>query len=129
MVPTVIRAACVTAGQLASYDHTKFYIKEHNLLEDGVPLHIMASLVSGFCATTVAAPADVIKTRIMADRSSGGRPLYNGTLDCLVQTVRHEGPQALMKGWLPSYLRLGPHFIVSLPLYEQFRRLLGLNYM
>lgn len=34
-----------------------------------------------------------------------------------------------MKGWTPNYLRLGPHFILSIPLYEQLRRLFGADYM
>ena len=28
------------------------------------------------------------------------------------QTVRNEGLRALFKGWVPAYLRLGPHFII-----------------
>ena len=28
------------------------------------------------------------------------------------QTFRHEGVFAFFRGWLPSYLRLGPHFIM-----------------
>ena len=32
-------------------------------------------------------------------------------------------------GWVPSYLRLGPHFIISLPLFEQVRAALGLGYL
>jgi hypothetical protein len=28
------------------------------------------------------------------------------------QTVAEEGVRALFKGWLPSYYRLGPHFIL-----------------
>lgn len=30
-----------------------------------------------------------------------------------------------VKGWVPNYLRLGPHFIVSLPLAEFIRVKLG----
>lgn len=68
---------------------------------------VSCSLIAGVCATTAAAPADIIKTRIMADRT-----MYNGPIDCLIKTIRTEGPQALLKGWVPSYLRLGPHFVI-----------------
>jgi hypothetical protein len=30
-----------------------------------------------------------------------------------------------MKGWVPNYLRLGPHFVISLPLLEALRKLFG----
>ena len=35
--------------------------------------------------------------------------------------VRNEGVLALWKGWVPSYMRLGPHFLVSFPLLELLR--------
>ena len=34
-----------------------------------------------------------------------------------------------VKGWVPNYLRLGPHFIVSLPLAEFIRVKLGAESM
>ena len=121
----MLRAALLTAGQMASYDHSKYLLKKYGLLEEGVPLHIAylpfavismclskpflfsGSLVSGLSATTASIPADVIKTRVMNDRGK-----YKNSIDCLIQTLRSEGPRALFKGWLPAYFRLGPHFII-----------------
>lgn len=34
-----------------------------------------------------------------------------------------------VKGWVPNYLRLGPHFVLSLPLAEYIRRQLGADSM
>ena len=121
-LPTTVRAALLAAAQLASYDHTKFVIKSNGLMEDGVPLHVVASLVSGFSATTAAAPADLIKTRVMADRSVS-------VAACIAKTWRAEGLRGFFRGWTPSYLRLGPHFIIAFPLYEQVRNAMGLGYM
>ena len=82
---------------------------------------------------------DLLKTRMMSDHNRH----YSGPLDCLVkvlslpfalvaafpkkiaQTLRSEGPLALLKGWVPNYLRLGPHFIISLPLLEATRVFFG----
>jgi len=125
---TMIRASFLTAAQLASYDHSKYLLKAHNILQEGVALHIVASLIAGLCATTAAAPADLLKSRYMAD-GAGTTRLYSSVLDCLVKTVRTEGPQALLRGWVPSYARLGPHFIIALPILEQSRRLFGLGYL
>ena len=33
-------------------------------------------------------------------------------LSPIAQTLKQEGPFAFYRGWLPSYLRLGPHFIM-----------------
>lgn len=47
----------------------------------------------------------------------------------LVRLLRHEGPLALFNGWLPTYLRLGPHAILTFPLLEALRGAAGLGYI
>ena len=44
---------------------------------------------------TAAAPADIVKTRLMADSS------YTGFLDCLSKSVRQGGVLSLYRGWTP----------------------------
>jgi len=41
-------------------------------LSDGVPVHIAASLAAGTVATTVCAPADVLKSRLQSATSASG---------------------------------------------------------
>ena len=57
---------------------------------------------------------------------SDGTGLYKGPLDCARQILQREGLAAFMKGWTASFARLGPHFVMSIPLLELFRKLLGL---
>jgi len=76
-------------------------------MKEGTALHFTASFVAGLAATTLAAPADLVKSRVMADRKGGKGGLYSGPIDCLVKTVRHEGALALFRGWTASYVRLG----------------------
>jgi len=120
--PTTLRASVLTSAQLSSYDHTKRVLLRNNILDDNIFLHLTASIVSGLVTTTATNPVDIVKTRWMA---SLGSHMYKNPLDCFIKTVQSEGPHALMKGWVPNYLRLGPHFILSLPLYEFLRTLLG----
>ena len=122
VAPTMTRAACLAAGQLASYDHTKYLLGRPR---DDVFGHVVASLIAGLCATTAAQPFDTMKSRVMADRTG----MYNGMLDCCVKTLRREGFIGLYTGWFTSYLRLGPHFIIAMPLWEQCRVLFGLGYL
>ena len=122
VAPTMARAACLAAGQLASYDHTKYLLGRPR---DDIFGHIAASLVAGLCATTAAQPFDTIKSRVMADRSG----MYSGMFDCCKKTLRREGFLGLYTGWFTSYLRLGPHFIIAMPLWEQCRVLFGLDYL
>lgn len=125
VIPTTLRAAILTSAQLSSYDHSKVLLKKLNILPDGPAVHLIASFIAGLVATTATSPVDVIKTRVM--NASHGE--YSGPLDCFLQLMKKEGPRALFRGWLPNYLRLGPHFIISLPLYEQLRSLFGAGYL
>jgi len=127
-VPNMVRASLVTAAQVASYDHSKLLFVRHGLMEEGASLFVVCGLISGLTATTIAAPADLIRTRVMNDRTVGGPRVLRG-LQCLAQTVRYEGPAALFKGWVPAWLRLGPLFVISWPIMEFMRKnVFGLQY-
>jgi hypothetical protein len=119
--PNVGRAMLVTAGQLASYDELKYLLlkKTGGLFKDNIVTHFTASFLAGLLATMMSQPVDVIKTRLMS--APAGE--YKGALDCLTRTVRNEGPLALMKGFVPSFTRLGPHTVLTFMFLEQLRSL------
>eukprot|EP01116_Phalansterium_solitarium_P020510 TRINITY_DN6084_c0_g1_i1.p1 TRINITY_DN6084_c0_g1~~TRINITY_DN6084_c0_g1_i1.p1 ORF type:complete len:326 (+),score=43.30 TRINITY_DN6084_c0_g1_i1:131-979(+) len=119
-LPTIVRASLLNSAQLASYDESKRFLLRHGYFNDNFSLHFTAACISGLVTTTVVNPADLVKTRWMTDRQR-----YTSPLDVLVKTVRNEGVLALFKGWVPNYMRLGPHFVLSLPLLEFIRRALG----
>lgn len=75
------------------------------------------------------APVDNVKTRYMNQVfDAKGRGLtYTSSADCMVKTFRAEGVRGLYKGWLPNWLRIGPHTIVTFIVYEQLRRIFGLK--
>ena len=91
------------------------------LLIDAAPARLIdcAQVITGVVATTVAAPFDTIKSRVMA---RGGN-----AWTALRSLVAREGPAALLAGWWPAYCRLAPHAILTFPLLEQLRRLAGLE--
>jgi len=122
-VPTVQRAALVTATQIPSYDHSKHLVLDLGLMEEGLPLHMLCSMFAGLMTAVVTSPVDVIKTRIMNQR--GGEQLYSGVGDALVKTIQTEGVLGLYKGLLPNWMRLGPHTIVTFMVYEKLRSMAG----
>lgn len=66
---------------------------------------MISSLIAGTVATTVCAPADVLKSRIQAaSKAAGGGAM--SLLAILSQGLKQEGPLFLMKGWTPAWLRL-----------------------
>nr|XP_034492493.1 mitochondrial uncoupling protein 3 isoform X2 [Marmota flaviventris] len=90
------------------------------LWKDNFPCHFVSAFGAGFCATVVASPVDVVKTRYM--NSPPGQ--YRSPLDCMLKLVVHEGPTAFYKGFTPSFLRLGSWNVMMFVTYEQLKRAL-----
>lgn len=67
---------------------------------DDTKTHAISSLAAGTMATTLCAPADVLKSRM---QSSAGK---EGLAQVLGTGLREEGPRFLMRGWTPAWLRL-----------------------
>lgn len=61
---------------------------------DNVPCHFVAAFGAGFCATVVASPVDVVKTRYM--NASPGQ--YRNALSCLLALLMQDGAAGLYKG-------------------------------
>ncbi|CAK4611039.1 unnamed protein product [Aphanomyces euteiches] len=120
--PTVKRAALLTATQIPSYDHSKHVLLNHEIMEEGAALHFFCSMFAGFMAATVTSPVDVIKTRIMHQKTV----VYANAFDALRKIVKNEGIAGLYKGWLPNWMRLGPHTMITLMIFEEMRKLFGL---
>jgi dicarboxylate transporter 10 len=115
--PSCIRAAAMTAGQLASYDVVKRTLIRLTPMEDNMATHFTASFLAGVAAATITSPIDVIKTRVMSSQSSQSLPKLLGDI-----YVR-EGLRWMFKGWTPSFLRLGPQTICTFLFLESHRKL------
>ncbi len=122
-VPFVQRSSLLTMAQIASYDHSK-----HALIAAGAkegPLsHFVASMFAGFCASAASTPFDFVKSRLMS-----GRPEFRGqsTLQCLRNAIKEGGILAPYRGFIPNWMRIGPHTVVTFLVYERLRLLAGLN--
>jgi len=118
-VPTMGRAVVVNAAQLASYSQAKQNLLATKYFEEGIFLHFVASMISGFITTVASMPVDIMKTRIQNMKTVNGVPEYSGALDVLGKVVKNEGVFALWKGFIPYYFRLGPHTVLTFIFLEQ----------
>lgn len=127
--PTVQRAAILTAAQIPSYDHTKHTLLNAQLMEEGPALHGVSSVIAGFVTALSTSPFDVVKTRMMNQKKdASGKPLvYRNTIHCIGKIVRHEGLLGLYKGFIPNWMRIGPHTIVTFFVFERLRYLVGMS--
>lgn len=103
VLPNSMRAAAMTASQLASYDTFKRMLIGYTPMTDSLATHFTASFLAGVTAATVTSPIDVVKTRVM---SASGKS--TSITELLKQLFASEGPAWMFKGWVPSFLRLGP---------------------
>ncbi|XP_060119943.1 putative mitochondrial transporter UCP3 [Heteronotia binoei] len=121
-LPNITRNAIVNCGELVTYDLIKETLLKYHLMTDNFPCHFVAAFGAGFCATVVASPVDVVKTRYM--NSNPGQ--YKNALNCTLTMVVKEGPTAFYKGFMPSFLRLGSWNVVMFVSFEQLKRLMVL---
>ncbi|KAI7903473.1 mitochondrial carrier domain-containing protein [Cokeromyces recurvatus] len=113
------RAILITVSQMSSYDMFKQKLIDKLNFKDGLVSHFISSLLAGLVATTVCSPLDVVKTRIMSATYLDDRkrnPIK--IMTCMVKT---EGFGSLFRGWMPAFVRLGPHTIVTFIVLEQLK--------
>lgn len=111
----ILRTGAGSSVQLPIYNTAKNFLLRHDIMENGPHLHMLASMISGLGVAVVMNPWDVILTRIYNQRTNK----YKGPIDCLMKTVRIEGPMALYKGFEAQVFRIAPHTILCLTLMEQ----------
>ena len=119
----VVRGALLSAGMQVGYDGFKTWAKRRGVLEDGPVLHGLAACAGGVGAGICATPADVVMTRYQASST------YRSAVGAAADILRKDGVLAFYRGFTPFVVRLGPVFLISLPLTEQIRRLAGLGYL
>ncbi|KAI5093752.1 solute carrier family 25 member 34 [Silurus meridionalis] len=121
----VPRVMVGSAAQLATFSsakeqltHTQWFTPNSWLVA------LMAAVVSGVAVAITMTPFDVISTRLYnqpVDELRKGR-LYTGFLDCLLKVSGTEGVLGLYKGMGPVFMRLAPHTVLSMLLWDLMRQ-------
>jgi len=116
--PNIARNCIINVGETVVYDAAKDGLIASGYFVDGIPCHFTAAVTAGFCATLLASPVDVIKTRFM--NSPKGR--YRGAMQCALETRRNEGFLAFYKGFSASFTRLVAWNVCLWLTYEQLKK-------
>ncbi|GAA6031010.1 hypothetical protein JCM8097_003959 [Rhodosporidiobolus ruineniae] len=119
--PNVARAMLMNASQLATYDIFKNLILSTGLIGDGLGLYFASSFMAGTVATTICAPFDVIKTRMM--NASGSASV----MSVISHSFKTEGARWMFKGWTPAWIRLSPNTIIVFMTLENLKK--GWDYL
>lgn len=111
------RAVLVTVGQLAGYDQIKQMVMSTGYFSDNTGLHLTCSTLAGCLATFLTMPLDVMKTRMMNNP-------YPSIMACAIDIAK-TGPLGFFKGFMPAFVRLGPHTVLTFVFFEQIRQNFG----
>lgn len=125
--PTVQRAALLSASQIPAYDHTKNTLKQKQIMQEGLLLHFLSAIIAGFVTSLVTSPFDLVKTRIMNEQIvAKDKLVYSTTMGSFKKIFRYEGLLGFYKGFIPNWMRIGPHTLITFMIFEQLRRVVGL---
>lgn len=103
---SVIRSTMGSGCNMALYTGLRDYLLDNNLMANNSVTDAVSGLISSFFCALIMNPVDVARTRLY----NQPKDQYKNGIDVMVQLIRNEGASAFMKGFLPSFARLGPHF-------------------
>ncbi|KAJ3602896.1 hypothetical protein NHX12_030641 [Muraenolepis orangiensis] len=120
----VPRVMVGSAAQLATFSSAKEWVSQAQWFNPNSWLiALISAMISGVAVTIAMTPFDVISTRLYnqpVDELRRGR-LYSGFSDCFLKVCRAEGVLGLYKGMGPVFLRLCPHTVLSMLLWDMMR--------
>ncbi|EGD96591.1 mitochondrial oxaloacetate transporter [Trichophyton tonsurans CBS 112818] len=117
---SMIRTGFGSSVQLPTYFFAKRNLIRHLGMEEGLPLHLTSSAVSGVVVCIAMHPPDTIMSRMY--NQSGN--LYNGVFDCVKKTIKAEGLFAIYKGVSAHLARVVPHTVLTLTFMEQCTKIM-----
>lgn len=133
VVPTAQRAAVVAGVELPVYDYCKKQLIDRQYMGDSIGTHFVSSFIAGLTGAIASNPIDVVKTRLMNQQNlrehvlrqqgATSQHIYKNSLDCFIKTAKYEGVLALYKGFIPTWVRLGPWNMIFFMAYEQLKKL------
>lgn len=115
----------LNATKMGCYDVVKTKIRETGVVGEGLPLQFTAAFCAGFFMTCTVSPFDIIRTRLMNQPTDA--KIYNGFIDCFSKILANEGPTGFYKGFIPIWGRFAPATTFQLVIFEQLRRVAGMN--
>lgn len=93
-------------------------------MKDGTLSYIVASTITGLVTAFVGSPVDVTKTRIMNAKPG----TYNGVADCIIKTIKNDGPLAFYNGFTTNASRIISWNVVMFVTLQQLRNLASQSY-
>lgn len=121
----LLRVGSGSAVQLSTFSKVKAHINQFAVFHERSWLNaLVASSASGVVVVATMTPFDVCCTRLYNQPTDphGKGIMYTSILDCFLKVFKTEGVMGFYKGVTASFLRLGPHTVLSLVFWTELRR-------
>lgn len=118
--------AFIGTSQLTSFAVAKENFSKSETLKDSPMMTtLLASSIAGLVLSIAMTPFDMVLTKLykQAIGSKQQTPQYKGFLDCASKIYAKNGIKPFYSGVGPLYLKLGPHTILCLVFWEEFKDL------
>lgn len=112
----VTRAVLMTLSQIAFYEQAKQILLSTGYFRDNTTTHFSSSFIAAVVATALTQPVDVMKTRLQNAKPGE----FSSLAQCFWYTAK-TGPLGFFKGYIPAFVRLGPHTILTFIFLEKLR--------
>jgi len=103
----VMRGVVLNATKMGVYDVAKGQVVNSTGWTRKDPrTAFCSSFLAGFFMTCTVAPFDRVRTKLMSQPTD--KKIYTGLSDCLLKTIKNEGPLSLWRGFIPIWARFAP---------------------
>ncbi|XP_015791985.1 solute carrier family 25 member 35 [Tetranychus urticae] len=124
---SMTRVTVGSSAQLTTFSKFRSFFDNYPFLKsESLANTIAAAIFSSLAVVTMMTPFDVVSTRLYnqpVDTVTKKGLKYKGMFDCARKILQTEGPFGFYKGGIASYIRIGPHTILSLLFWREFRKL------
>jgi hypothetical protein len=118
----VMRACVLNGTKMSCYDQIKMLLFEKKIIKTkGIALETLSAFAAGFFMTCTVAPFDKMRSLLMNQKPGVGIA-YSGFIDCLVKTVKTQGPLGLWVGFIPIWTRFAPTTTLQLVIFAYLKK-------
>lgn len=126
LIPAIARGMALNFGMLVPYDKCKTLLAPY--LGWTRNNYLVSAAIAGFGASLCCLPFDNAKVKLQKMKpGADGKLPYKGLFDCMCKTTKREGFFRMWSGFLPFYLVIGTHSMLTLLISDALRIVLGLS--
>lgn len=86
--------------------------------DDGLHLHVVASMIVEFFCSIIALPSDIVKTKLQGMGAFNDTKQFVRPLDALKRIVNKGNILSLWRGFIPYYIRRSTHTVLTIILLD-----------